>query len=79
MFVQVTNVTFIWSCRSSLQIISDIHEQRVSNSTFIGGRKDVDINTTGGTVLKAMFRSTTFSHNKIGSLITHGSLNESSL
>ena len=79
MFVQIINVNFIRSGQSSLQIVGDIHELRVTNSTFIGGRKDVDINTTGGTVLKAMFRSTTFSHSRMGSLITRGSLNESSL
>ena len=78
MFVQVINVTFIQSSQNSLQIVSDIHELQIINSAFIGGRNGVDINITG-TVLKAIFKSTTFSHNRIGSLITYGSLNKSYL
>ena len=78
MLVQVINVTFIQSGQSSLQIVSDIHELQVINSTFTGGRNDVDINATE-TVLKAMFKGTTFNHNRIGSVVTHGSLEESIL
>ena len=78
MFVQVINVTFIQSGQSSLQITSDVQELQVIEVTFIGGRYDVDINISG-TVLKALFRSAVFSRNDVGSLIAHGSLNESSL
>ena len=78
MFVQVINVTFIQSGQSSLQITSDVQELQVIEVTFIGGRNDVDINISG-TVLKALFRRAVFSHNDVGSLIAHGSLNESSL
>ena len=78
MFVQVINVTFIQSGQSSLQITSDVQELQVIEVTFIRGRNDVDINISG-TVLKALFRSAVFSRIKIGSLIAHGSLNESSL
>ena len=78
MLVQVINVTFIQTGQSSLQIISDVHELQVINSTFTGGRNGVDINNTG-TVLKVIFRSTTFSHNRIGSVITCGTLEKSFL
>ena len=77
-FVQFINVTFSQSGQSSIQIVSDVHELQVINSIFTGGIKDVDINITGA-ILKAIFKSTTFSLNTIGSLIAHGSLNESSL
>ena len=78
MFVQVINVTFNQSSQNSLQIVCGVHELQIINSAFIGGRNDVDINITG-TVLKAILRSTTFSHNRIGSLISYGSLNKSYL
>ena len=77
MLVQVINVIFIQSGQSSLQIISDVHELQVINCTFTGGRNDVDI-IIKGIALKAVFRSTVFRNNRIGSLIAHGSLNESS-
>ena len=75
--VQVINVTFIKSGQSSLQLMSDIHELQVIDSAFIGGLNNVDISSN--TVLKANIRSTAFNNNRIGSLITHGSLNKSSL
>ena len=78
MLVQIINVTFIRSGQSSLQIVSDVHELQVINSTFTGGRNGVDINTTG-TVFKAIFWSTTFSHNRIGSVIICGFLEASTL
>ena len=78
MFVQVFNVTFDQSGQSSLQITSDVQELQVIEVTFIGGRNDVDINISG-TVLKALFRNAVFSRNNVGSLIAHGSLNESRL
>jgi len=75
--VVILNVTFLYSGQSSLVIGSDIQELKIINSTFTGGQKGVDINT--GTVFKAILTNTTFSHNKIGSLISHGYLNKSSL
>ena len=76
--LQVINVTFSRSNQSSLKIVSDIHELQVINSTFTGGKKGVNIEITG-TILKTILRSTTFSHNKVGSFKMHKSLNESSL
>ena len=78
MLVQVINVTFIQSGQSSLRIVSDIREIQVINSTFTRGRNDVDINFSG-TVLKAIFKGTMFSHNRIGSIISGESLEESVL
>ena len=76
--LQIINVTFTRSNQSSLKIVSDIHELQVINSTFTGGAKGVNIEITG-TVLKTILRSTTFSHNTVGSFKMHESLNESSL
>ena len=76
--VKVINVTFNQSGQSSLQIVSDICELQVIDSTFTAGRNDVDINFKGK-VLKATFKGTTFSHSRLGSLITHGFINESTL
>ena len=76
--LQVINVTFTRSNQSSLKVVSDIHELQVINCTFTGGAKDVSIEITG-TVLKTILRSTTFSHNTVGSFRMHESLNESSL
>ena len=76
--VQVINVTFTRSNKSSLKVVSDIHELQVINCTFTGGRKGVNIEITG-TILKTILRSTTFSHNTVGSFKMHESLNESSL
>ena len=78
MLVHISDIIFSQTGQSSLQIVCKTHELLIVNSTFIGGRNGVDISIIG-TVLKAILMGTTFSHNRIGSLITHGMLNKSSL
>ena len=78
MLVHISDIIFSQTGQSSLQIVCKTHELQIVNSTFIGGRNGVDISIIG-TVLKAILMGTTFSHNRIGSLITRGMLNKSSL
>ena len=78
MLVHISDIIFSQTGQSSLQIVCKTHELLIVNSTFIGGRNGVDISIIG-TVLKVILMGTTFSHNRIGSLITRGMLNKSSL
>ena len=68
----------LFRVRKAHSKLSKIYMNYKLYSTFTGGRNGVEIDTTG-TILRAIFGSTTFSLNRIGSVITPGSVEESIL